>query len=159
MMAALFEEFLFRGYALYALGIGLGFWPASILLSALFAGLHLMNSGESPIGALDVMIYSLFACFTLRRTGTLWFAVDLYAAWDFSLTFIYSVPGSGMHATGQLLGSSLRGPAWLTGGSAGPEGSAVGLAVLIVSFFVFPKLFPEPRYNVDETSPSTAQAV
>jgi membrane protease YdiL (CAAX protease family) len=153
IVVALFEEFLFRGYALYSLGIGLGFWPASILLSALFAGLHLMNSGESTIGALDVMIYSLFACFALRRTGTLWFAVGLHAAWDFSLTFIYSVPGSGMHATGQLLRSSLRGPTWLTGGSAGPEGSAVGLAVLIVSFCFFPKLFQESRNNGDRRFP------
>jgi membrane protease YdiL (CAAX protease family) len=143
VMVGLFEEFLYRGYALYTLGIGLGFWPASILLSALFAGLHLMNAGESIIGALDVMIYSLFACLTLRRTGTLWFAVGLHAAWDFSLTFIYSVPGSGMQATGHLLRSSLQGPTWLTGGSAGPEGSAVGLAVLLVSFCLFPKLFPK----------------
>jgi uncharacterized protein len=145
-IVGLFEEFLFRGYALYNLTIAAGFWPAAILLSVLFGSLHLMNAGENIIGALDVMLYGLFACFTLRRTGNLWFAVGLHAAWDFSLTFLYSVPGSGMQAKGQLLHADLHGAAWLTGGPAGPEGSAIGLAVLILSFPLFSKLFPaEPR--------------
>lgn len=142
IMVGLFEEFLYRGYALHSLSIGVGFWPAAILLSAIFGGLHLMNAGEGIVGALDVMLYGLFACFTLRRTGNLWFAVGLHSAWDFSLTFLYSAPGSGMHAKGQLLRAALHGPAWLTGGAAGPEGSVIGLAVLILSFPVFSALFP-----------------
>lgn len=142
IMVGLFEEFLFRGYALHSLTIGVGFWPAAILLSAIFGGLHLGNAGEGVVGALDVMLYGLFACFTLSRTGNLWFAVGLHSAWDFSLTFLYSVPGSGMHAKGQLLQAALHGPAWLTGGAAGPEGSVIGLAVLILSFPVFSALFP-----------------
>ena len=152
-MVGLFEEFLYRGYALYNLSIGIGFWPAAILLSTLFGSLHLMNAGEGIVGVLDVMLYGLFACFTLRRTGNLWFAVGLHAAWDFSLTFLCSVPGSGMQAKGQLMHSVLHGPAWLTGGSAGPEGSAIGVAVLILSFPVFAKLFPaEPRRGSTQTN-------
>jgi len=96
----LFEEFLFRSYLLHSLATGVGFWPPAVLLSAIFGGLHLTNAGEGIAGALDVMLYSLFACFTLSRTGNLWFAVGLHLAWDFSLTFLYSVPGSGMHAKG-----------------------------------------------------------
>ncbi|WP_414633356.1 CPBP family intramembrane glutamic endopeptidase [Acidisarcina polymorpha] len=142
IMVSLFEEFLFRGYALHSLTIGVGFWPAAFLLSAIFGGLHLTNTGEGIVGALDVMLYGLFACFTLSRTGNLWFAVGLHSAWDFSLTFLYSVPGSGMHAKGQLLQATLHGPAWLTGGAAGPEGRVIGLAVLILSFPVFSALFP-----------------
>lgn len=141
-MVGLFEEFLYRGYTLHSLSIGIGFWPAAILLSAIFGGLHLMNAGEGIVGALDVMLYGLFACFTLRRTGNLWFAVGLHSAWNFSLTFLYSVPGSGMRAKGQLLHAALHGPPWLTGGAAGPEGSMIGLAVLILSFPVFSALFP-----------------
>ena len=142
ILVGLFEEFLYRGYAQHTLGIALGFWPAAVLLSALFATLHLLNAGESVVGALDVFLYSLLACFTLRKTGTLWFAVGLHAAWDFSLTFLYSVPGSGMQAKGQLLASTLHGPTWLTGGTAGPEGSAIGLAVLVISFPIFSRFSP-----------------
>lgn len=155
ILVGLFEEFLYRGYAQHTLGIAFGFWPAAILLSALFAALHLMNAGESIIGALDVFIYSLFACFTLQKTGNLWFAVGLHAAWDFSLTFLFSVPGSGMQGKGQLLASILHGPRWLTGGRAGPEGSAIGLAVLLISFPIFAKLSPALRSEQENAALTT----
>jgi membrane protease YdiL (CAAX protease family) len=142
IVIALFEETLYRGYALRSLSAVVGFWPAAILLSALFGGLHLMNPGETLVGALDVMCYGLLACFTLRRTGNLWFAVGLHAAWDFALTVLYSVPGSGMQAKGHLLRSNLSGAHWLTGGSDGPEGSVIGLAVLAASLCVFWIVFP-----------------
>lgn len=69
-----------------------------------------------------------------------------------SLTFrrrcYYSVPGSGMQAKGQLLSSKLHVPAWLTGGTASPEGSAIGLAVLAISFPILAKLFTaSDRHN------------
>jgi membrane protease YdiL (CAAX protease family) len=141
-VAGLFEEVLYRGYALHALSAGIGFWPAAVILSALFGGLHLFNPGETAIGAIDVFTYGVFACLTLRRTGNLWFAIGIHSAWDFSLTVLYSVPGSGMQATGHLLHSSLQGPTWLTGGPDGPEGSVIGLTVLLAAFLLFPRFFP-----------------
>ena len=143
VIVALFEESLYRGYALQALSTSIGFWPAAVCLSILFGGLHLLNPGETLLGALDVVSYALLACFTLQRTGNLWFAVGLHAAWDFSLTVLFSVPSSGMHAKGALLQSTLSGPTWLTGGADGPEGSLLGLAVLLGSFLLFLVLFPK----------------
>jgi membrane protease YdiL (CAAX protease family) len=135
------EEFLYRGYALFTLATGIGFWPAAILLSALFGAVHLSNSGEDWIGALSVVLFALFACFTLRRTGNLWFAIGLHAAGDFAETFIYSVPDSGMMATGHLLNSSLHGPRWLTGGTVGPEGSALDFVCTLLALAIFAWLF------------------
>ena len=99
---------------------------------------------------------ALLACFTLRRTGNLWFAIGLDAAWDFSLTVLYSVPSSGMHAKGALLRSTLSGPAWLTGGADGPEGSVLGLAVLLGSFLFLRVLFPKQASRISkyEAKPS-----
>ena len=144
-LAGIYEEFLFRGYALFTLTDGIGFWPAAALLSALFGALHLTNAGEGLLGALNVFLYALFACFTLQRTGNLWFAIGAHAAWDYSQTFIYSVPDSGMRASGQLLHSSLHGPTWLTGGTVGPEGSAIGIVALLLSFIAFSKVFPNSQ--------------
>lgn len=150
-LAGIYEEFLFRGYALFTLGDGMGYWPAAALLSALFGALHLTNAGEGLIGALNVFLYALFACFTLQRTGNLWFAIGAHAAWDYSQTFIYSVPDSGMRASGQLLHSSLHGPRWLTGGTVGPEGSAIGIAALLLSFIAFSRIFPNKHSLVERT--------
>ena len=38
-----FEEFLLRGYTQFTLTQGIGFWPAALLLSTIFAALHFGN--------------------------------------------------------------------------------------------------------------------
>jgi membrane protease YdiL (CAAX protease family) len=148
VFVALFEEFLMRGYALYTLTTGMGFWPSAILLSVIFGAVHLRNAGESWVGGLAAAFVGLFFCFTVRRTGDLWFAIGLHAAWDYSESFLYSVPDSGATVDGHLLNSSFHGPAWLTGGSVGPEGSALVFVLIGVMFVAFHRLYPYARFPV-----------
>jgi len=140
------EEFIFRGYALFTLSTGMRFWPSAILLSALFGGVHLHNAGENWAGGLAAGLIGLFFCLTLRRTGSLWFAIGLHAGWDYSESFLYSVPDSGAMVSGHLLNSSFHGPVWLTGGAVGPEGSAVVFVVIAVLFLVFDRLYREAKF-------------
>jgi uncharacterized protein len=147
LIVGFFEEFLFRGYALYTLGEGIGFWPAAVLLSVLFGAVHKGNAGENWIGVFGVVLVGFFWSFTLRRTGNLWFAVGMHAAFDFGETFLFSVPDSGMVSPGHLSNASLHGPAWLTGGTPGPEASVIDFAILILFFFVFDRLYPARREN------------
>ena len=144
IVVGLFEEFLFRGYAQFTLATGIGFWPSAIALSAGFGAIHLQNNGESRIGALSVFVIGMFFCFTLRRTGNLWFAVGLHAAFDWGETFLFSVPDSGLVAPGHLLNTSLQGPVWLTGGSVGPEGSVMSFAVVALAAVAFALVYPGP---------------
>ena len=153
LLVALVEEFLLRGYAQFTLARGIGFWPAAVVLSVLFAGLHLANPGESRIGILGVAVVGVFCCFTLRRTGSLWFALGLHASWDWAQSFFYGVPDSGLSSPGHLLNSSSQGPAWLSGGSVGPEGSALVLVVLALMFVVFHFSFPARESNVLSVEP------
>jgi membrane protease YdiL (CAAX protease family) len=150
LVVAFAEEFLFRGYALATLSDGIGFWPAAIVLSGLFGAIHLHNMGENPVGAVSAGLVGLLFCFTLRRTGSLWFAIGLHAAWDYGESFIYSVPNSGTLAQGHLLNSHFAtgAPAWLTGGSVGPEGSVFVFIVLAILFVVVDRMYPEARFPV-----------
>jgi membrane protease YdiL (CAAX protease family) len=127
LFVALFEEYLFRGYALYTLAEGIGFWPAAIVLGVGFAAVHLGNGGEGRLGIIDVFIFGIFAAATLRRTGSLWLAVGAHAGWDWGESFFYGVSNSGYQAPGHLFNSHVQGPDWLSGGSIGPEGSVVDL--------------------------------
>jgi membrane protease YdiL (CAAX protease family) len=142
LFVGLAEEFEWHGYAQFTLTTGMGFWPSALVLSAVFGTAHLDNLGESWPGILEVFVFSLLCCFTLRRTGDLWFAVGLHAAWDFAEQFLYSVPNSGLRATGILLNSTVHGPRWLTGGAVGPEASVFTFLVWGLSFLVFDKLYP-----------------
>lgn len=139
----LFEEFATRGYTQYTLASGIGFWPAAVIMSALFGAGHLSNPGEGLVGAAQVFLIAMFFCLTLRRTGSLWFAVGAHASFDWGETYLYSVPNSGLTATGHLLKSSLHGPAWVTGGTVGPEGSAWCFLFVALSFVVFDRLYPK----------------
>ena len=141
-VVGLFEEFLFRGYAQFTLATGIGFWPAAMALSAVFGAIHLANSGEDRVGALSVFVIGMFFCLTLRRTGNLWFAVGLHAAFDWGETFLFSVPDSGLVAPGHLLNSSFHGPVWLTGGTVGPEGSVMAFGVVALAAVAFALVYP-----------------
>jgi hypothetical protein len=142
IVVGMFEEFFFRGYSLHTLADGIGFWPAAILLSLFFGGVHLQNKGENWVGVAGVMVVGLFWSFTLKRTGTLWFALGMHATFDFGETFLFSVPDSGMVLPGHLSNATLHGPAWITGGSPGPEASVFDFLILFVFFILIHFLYP-----------------
>jgi uncharacterized protein len=146
LLVGLFEEFFVRGYAQFTLTSGVSFWPAALALSATFGAVHLGNSGENWVGGLGAAAIGLFLCFTLRRTGSLWFAVGLHASWDWGESFLYSVPDSGSMVTGHLLKSTLQGPLWLTGGTVGPEASVLLFPLLVLLWLVFDRVYPDIKY-------------
>jgi uncharacterized protein len=150
----LFEEFAFRGYWQYTLADGIGFWPAALILSAVFGGLHLFNPGEGPVGAAGVVLIALLFCFSLKRSGNLWYAVGLHASFDWGETYLYSVPNSGAVLPGHLSNAVLQaGPKWLTGGTIGPEGSVFCFLTIALQFLVVLWLFPKK----DQPAPQTVQ--
>jgi membrane protease YdiL (CAAX protease family) len=146
LIVGFYEEFFTRGYTQFTLTEAVGFWPAAILLSLGFGALHLENPGESWVGILGAMVIGFFFCFTLRRTGNLWFAIGFHAAWDWGESYFYSVPDSGGMAPGHLLRSSLQGPRWLSGGSVGPEGSVFLFVLLALMWVAFDRVYPEVKY-------------
>lgn len=156
VLVGLFEEFAFRGYLQFTLADGIGFWPAAWVLSLGFGGVHLMNKGESPVGALSVVTIALVFALTLKRTGNLWLVVGWHAAFDFGETFLFSVPNSGNVFEGHLSNATLHGPIWLTGGTVGPEGSVFSFLTMAAAALYIHKVFP-PKVKVvviTENSPT-----
>jgi len=146
LTVALFEECTFRGYMQATLAQSIGFWPAAVVLSIWFGGIHLRNTGETIPGALSVACFAMVAAYSLRRTGNLWFAIGMHAAWDWGETFLCGVPDSGVTARGHLAASILHGPRWLTGGTTGPEASLLTFAVLAMAAAALRYLFPPKRH-------------
>jgi uncharacterized protein len=145
LMVGLFEEYFFRGYALYTLADGIGFWPAAVILAILFARAHMGNSGETRVGIVATAVFALFAAATIWRTGNLWLAVGAHAGWDWGQTFFYGVNDSGFQAPGHLLNPHVQGPDWLSGGTVGPEGSLVTLFLWIAMTLLFILIYRQRR--------------
>ena len=158
LLVGFFEEFLLRGYTQFTLTQAIGFWPTASVLSLAFGLIHLGNAHEALTGALAAAAIGFFFCFTLWRTGNLWFAVGFHMSWDWGETFLYSVPNSGTVMPGHLLSSSFHGSPWITGGSVGPEGSVLAFVTVALLWVMFDRIYPEVKYKIgrEESGPSVA---
>ncbi|MGP5253551.1 CPBP family intramembrane glutamic endopeptidase [Brachybacterium alimentarium] len=135
--AGVIEEILFRGILLRVLDAWLGSWAALGITSLLFGLIHMTNPGASLVTALGLVVEAgvlLGAAYLLTRR--LWFAIGLHIAWNAVQAGVFSSAVSGTGEQRGLLLAEMDGPAWLTGGAMGIEGSAVtvllGLVVGIV---------------------------
>jgi membrane protease YdiL (CAAX protease family) len=145
LCVALFEEFLLRGYAQYTLTTGIGFWPAAVLLSVGFGALHGLNPGETIAGIVSPALGGLVLCVALRQTGNLWLGVGINAGLDWAESFFFGVPNSGNTPWQPFLSSTFQGPAWLTGGTAFPDGSIFMLLAFIAAAAIIFWRYPGSR--------------
>lgn len=146
IVVALEEEFHYRGYSLYTLTQGIGFWPAAILLSAAFGYSHLGNPGENWLGVFNAGAGGLLFSLLLRRSGNLWLPIGFHASWDWTQTYLYGIPDSGKTLPGHLFNGNFVGPRWLTGGSVGPEGSVLVTLLLVLFWLGASAWLRETRY-------------
>jgi len=152
------EEFGFRGYIQYTLTTGIGFWPSAFLISGLFGLAHAQNSGENLFGELSVVLFGLLFCLFLRRRGNLWWAVGFHLGYDWTETFFWGSPDSGLLPTQNFLTSTFAGPKWLTGGSVGPEASVITPICLVIVAIVFSLVYRENLYRTSEPAARTGGA-
>lgn len=145
VIVGLSEEMWFRGYLLQTLGKGISFWAAAVVLSLWFTGVHyFFKQGENVWDCITLFAFGMLICFSVLRTGSLWFGVGLHAAFDFVQIFVIGTRNGGQVPVAHLLDVSFPGPAWVNGGSLGTEASVL-MYPLFVAVFVYVALrFPRP---------------
>jgi uncharacterized protein len=169
-LAALVEDFFYRGYLLFTLTTGIGFWPAAVMTSLWMGGMHYLNPGGHGLGPVAATEYCLVTCLILRRTGDLWMPLGIHSAWNWGEVFFYGVPDSGFHGRPHFLNASFHGPDWLTGGTFGQEASWPSLALLAIWGIGFslwlkgvkypnPAAIPDPRRRSVVESASSRNGV
>jgi hypothetical protein len=117
-----------------------GFWQAAWVTSTLFGFIHTGNNGENWIGIFAAALIGFAFCVSVWATGSAWWAIGCHAAWDWGETYFYGAADSGNVAVGHYLTTSPAGPALWSGGTDGPEGSVLVIAVvllLIAAILVF----------------------
>ena len=87
----------------------------------------------------------LMFAFSLWRTGSLWWAIGLHAAWDWAQSFLFGVADSGSISAHRLLSTRPVGSPWLSGGATGPEGSIFVLPVMAVIMLIAAFTLPRTR--------------
>lgn len=159
-LVGLAEEMDFRAASLITLAEAIGFWPAAIALSVLFAALHyFFKPMENLADALSVGLLGLFMCVTVLRTGAIWFAVGFHALFDYAAIFVFGAPNSGNNGhpvATKLLSGNFHGPAWLTGGPLGVEASWLVFPLIALLFVAFNRLRYNPPHSALTKSGGTA---
>ena len=133
LSAAVTEEIVFRGVVFRLSEASLGTPLALLISAALFGLIHLLNPNATLQGALSIIFEAgilLAAAFTFTRR--LWFPIGMHFAWNFTQGGLFGVAVSGGASTGLFRGQ-LTGPAWLSGGAFGAEGSMVALVLCLAA--------------------------
>jgi len=86
-------------------------------------------------------------CFSLWRTGSLWWAIGFHASWDWGQSFLYGVADSGLMVQHHFLATHPVGKPLLSGGTTGPEGSIFIIAILVLASLII--LLTLPRTHGD----------
>jgi membrane protease YdiL (CAAX protease family) len=135
VLVGLAEELWFRAYFLRALWRSMGFWPASLVVAAVFAALHyFFKDGENVWDMITLVSISLLLCFSVLRTGNLWFAVGFHVAYDFMQFFVIGTPNGGLVPQGRMFDVTFNGPAWINGGALGTEASVLMYPAIALAF-------------------------
>ena len=106
-----------------------------MLISGLmFSGLHLSNHGATRIWLLRLFLQGVLLAYAVFRTGSLWWSVGYHTGWNWVSAPFFGAVGSGYLDEGHIFNFYPRGSAWVTGDSAGPEGSILAFAAVLAAF-------------------------
>ena len=120
------EELLFRGWLLSALDRKFNAIVAVVVTCGAFAFLH-FGPGQYWLMTLNMVLFSAFACCLALDSNHIWGAMGWHAGWNWLLATGFELPVTGLDAgvSALIVALTPQGPAYLTGGADGPEGSIV----------------------------------
>ncbi len=125
------EELWMRGYWLQNIADTYGIGWGWVLSSMVFAVLHIFNPHMSWMAVLGLVLAGLFLGYGYVRTGYLWMPLGLHFGWNMFEGTVYGFAVSGANVS-QILRTTTRGPAWLTGGAFGPEAGLIVVPALLL---------------------------
>lgn len=136
--AAVTEELVFRGVLFRNVEHWTGTWIALVLTGSLFGLIHLLNANATLWGAVAIAIEAggmLTAAYIATRK--LWVPIGLHFGRNVAASAIFSTEVSGSNTPQGLLDATMSGPALVTGGDFGPEGSVYAVVFGVVATVVF----------------------
>jgi membrane protease YdiL (CAAX protease family) len=133
--AALAEEVVFRGVPLVLLARAMGRGSAVVSISILFALAHITNPNATFLGLGNIGLAGIFLGLAFYAPGGIWTAFGAHLGWN-ALLACLDTPVSGVPFEIPMLDYSAGNPAWLTGGSFGPEGGLAATLALTAAILV-----------------------
>lgn len=141
--SAFLEETLFRGVIVRQLARQINPAAAIIISAVIFGLLHALNPNATLAAGIGLILQAgVMLALAYIVTRSLWLAIGLHFAWNFMQAAIVggALSGSRVHS---IVTADLHGPALLSGGAFGIEGSIITTAICALAglgfFFVAQK--------------------
>jgi len=135
ILAALGEEFGFRGFPLRRLSDAFGVVPAMLLLAILFGLLHAKNPNATVFSSVNVALAAIWLSFAFFSAGGMPLAWGAHFGWNAGLAILFDAPVSGYAFQVPVVEYTPGGHAWVDGGAFGPEGGIVATLALLAGTF------------------------
>jgi membrane protease YdiL (CAAX protease family) len=142
LVAAFFEEVLFRSWLLRNMADGFKFRPVgprwalvvgAVLSSALFGLGHANNPNATLVSSLNVALAGIFLAVPYLITGRLGLSFGVHWTWNVAQGPLFGLPVSGNDLPASLLLSRETGPDEWTGGPFGIEAGITTLLLLALA--------------------------
>lgn len=127
------EEAVFRGWLLPVLSARRSPAFGLLLSSLLFALLHGANLGFSPVAFVNIALVGVLSGLYVLQQGSLWGVIGLHVAFNWLQGNLLGLPVSGAAFEASFLQTTVQGPALVTGGTFGLEGSLLTTLFLLVA--------------------------
>lgn len=146
LLVGIMEETIFRGYLLNNLMQSMNKWMALGINAVVFVLIHLGNNGSSVLPMIEILIAGIMLGINYIFTRNLWFGIALHFAWNFLQGPILGYQVSG-NVFPSLLQQEVNGPAWLTGGAFGFEGSVLAMILNVGLILLLAFLYSRSQPN------------
>jgi uncharacterized protein len=131
ILAAAFEELLFRGYPFQTLLRDVPPVVPILILSLFFGVMHLDNPSGTIFSTINTALAGVWLAVAYLKTRALWFPTALHFMWNWTMGAFFGLPVSGYNFTpSPVLMATSDEPRWLTGGGYGCEGGAAATVIL-----------------------------
>jgi membrane protease YdiL (CAAX protease family) len=129
-------ETAFRGYPFLRLVEAMGA-PLGAFFMAVVYAIWRTHTALIPTAASVLVSFflGLILAIAVLRTRALWVGWGFHFAWIATMSMLFGLPISGSMNYSPIFVTNAVGPAWITGGTQGPEGS--GFAVLVSLLLLF----------------------
>jgi len=140
-------EIAFRGYPFLRLVEALGSGLASVFMAIIYTIWRTHAAPTTTASVLVSFFLGLVLAIAVLRTRALWVGWGFHFAWVATMSILFGLPVAGSMSYSPVIAANANGPAWISGGGQGPEGSAFAVLVSLLLLFWMVRLTGDLKHK------------
>jgi len=120
---------------------------ASVFMAIIYTIWRTHAAPTTTASVLVSFFLGLVLAIAVLRTRALWVGWGFHFAWVATMSMLFGLPVSGSMSYSPIIAANASGPAWISGGGQGPEGSAFAVLVSLLLLFWMVRLTSDLKHK------------